>query len=63
LFINFIHKKEFRTVFSDRPKWVSITSIFEGEEPVCFKSRFLFWEEKIVPLKLVIPRSKPGKKE
>jgi hypothetical protein len=52
--------QEFRTVFSDRPKWVTITSIFEGEEPICFKERFLFWEEKPVTPKPVITRPLPG---
>ncbi len=53
--------KEFRTVFADRPLWVSITTIFEGEEPVCFRERFLFWEEKATPvIKRELPRTQSG---
>lgn len=53
--------QEFKNVFSDRPTWVSITSIFEGEEPICFKERFLFWDEKTTaPRPILPPRVQPG---
>lgn len=51
-------QQDFRNVFSDRPTWVPMTTIFEGEEPICFKEKFMYWQDR----NIVTPRQvKPSR--